>query len=79
MASPKTINSPESYKSYLMEIFAVLVNNQGCRLDEAKDPYEVAKKWGRNQEARNDIEKARNLLLATRLFISKAVDDTWNK
>ena len=72
----KTIDTPDAYKAYLMEIFSVLVYNQKRRLEDTKDPHDVAEKWGRNQnQAEGDIEKARNLLMAVRLFISKAVDD----
>ena len=70
-------NTTEAYKAYLMEVMVALAiqDNQGGII---ADPVLIAEKWGiSSTEANGDITKARNILSAVRLFISKAVDDNW--
>ena len=70
-------NTTEAYKAYLMEVMVALAiqDNQGGII---VDPVLIAEKWGISPtEANGDITKARNILSAVRLFISKAVDDNW--
>ncbi len=75
--SKQTANTPEAYKAYLMEVMVALAiqDNQGGIIT---DPVLIAEKWGiSSTETNGDITKARNILSAVRLFISKAVDDNW--
>ncbi len=73
----QAVNTPEAYKAYLMEVMVALAiqDYQGGII---ANPVLIAEKWGVSPtEANGDITKARNILSAVRLFISKAVDDNW--
>lgn len=71
-------NTPEAYKAYLMEVMVALALSDNQVGMIISDPTLVAEKWGISpSEAVTDIKKAKNVLSAVRLFISKAVDDNW--
>ncbi len=73
----QTIGTPESYKRYLMEILVSLAASDTSI--ETSSPMQIAEKWGVSaSQALSDFAKAKNVLAAVKMFISKAVDDNWN-
>lgn len=75
----KSATTPDAYKAYLMEVLIALAIGESQAGGEKSDLNSVAKKWGVSpSDAASDVTKAKNVLLAVRLFISKAVDDNWN-
>lgn len=63
-------------KKYLMELFVASVSESNSQYDL----YELAESWGRSEaEADLDIRRVENIECAVRLFISKAVDDNYEK
>ena len=77
MEAKRTVTSNESYKDYLMTLFASLAASDHC-LTTTTSPWEIATMWGRTQnQASEDIKKVRKVLMATQAFMSKAVDDNW--
>ena len=79
MTTKKTIDKPDAYKAYLMEVLVAIATKEyqaGGMI--ITDPALVAEKWGVSKEKSTDgIKKATNILSAVKLFISKAVDDNW--
>ena len=70
-----TFNS-DAYKAYLMELIVSIALNEIQHDMTAPDPESVAGKWGITlSNTTSDMIKARNVLTAVKLFISKAVDD----
>lgn len=75
----KSATTPDAYKAYLMEVLIALAIGESQGGGENSDLNSVAKKWGVSpSDAASDVTKAKNVLLAVSLFISKAVDDNWN-
>ena len=59
-----------------MELFVASVSGSNSQ----HDLYKVAENWGRSEaEADQDIRRVENIECAVRLFISKAVDENYNK
>ena len=76
----QTANTPDAYKAYLMEILVALAVSEQQAGMIITNPVLVAEKWGvSSSDSVDDIKKATNVLSAVKLFISKAVDDNWNK
>lgn len=72
------VNTPEAYKAYIMEVFIAQAMQETKLGMIITDPSLVAEKWGvLPSDAAADFMKARNVLSAVKLFISKAVDDNW--
>ncbi len=68
--------NPGTMKKYLMELFVASVSGSNSQ----HDLYKVAENWGRSEtEADQDIRRVENIECAVRLFISKAVDENYNK
>ena len=69
-------DSPGTFKKYLTELFNAYITHKGCHIKL----YELAESWGRSEaEADQDIRRVENIECAGRLFISKAVDENYNK
>lgn len=69
-------DSPGTFKKYLTELFNAYITHKGCHIKL----YELAESWGRSEaEADQDIRRVENIECAVRLFISKAVDENYNK
>ena len=69
-------DSPGTFKKYLTELFNAYITHKGCHIKL----YELAENWGRSEaEADQDIRRVENIECAVRLFISKAVDENYNK
>lgn len=72
-------NTPDAYKAYLMEVIIALAISENKEGEINPNPTQVAEKWGMSHsDAVTDITRAKNILFAVKLFISKAVDDNWN-
>ena len=69
-------DSPGTFKKYLTELFNAYITHKGCHIKL----YELAESWGRSEaEADQDIRRVENIECAVRVFISKAVDENYNK
>ena len=59
-----------------MELFVASVSESHSQYNL----YKIAENWGRSEaEADQDIRRVENIECAVRLFISKAVDENFNK
>lgn len=75
----QSANTPYAYKAYLMEVLVALATSENHTGMIITDPALVAEKWGVSPlDAVTDITRAKNILFAVKLFISKAVDENWN-
>ena len=72
----KHLENPGTMKKYLMELFVASVSGSNSQYDL----YKIAENWGRSEaEADQDIRRVENIECAVRVFISKAVDENYNK
>lgn len=75
----QSAKTPDAYKAYLMEVLVALATRENQTGMINTDPILVAEKWGVSPlDVVTDITRAKNILFAVKLFISKAVDENWN-
>lgn len=73
------IESPETYKEYLTDLFCMSVSNSITPEKFQRNLYDYAEQWGRVKDAADtDIRRAENVECAAKMFISKAVDENWD-